>query len=593
MQRPNRERLVKMRIVAADPSVCDAAGVPLTAIVEVPAETLAPGPRGYRVHVVDYDASSQTLYAPVSLDDGPPWLRRPTAPLDASVITQDPRFHARNVYAIVMKTLARFEAALGRRVSWGFNGYGSRSHQLKVAPHAFSDANAFYSRRDEALLFGYFPAADGHVVHTCLSHDIVVHETSHALLDGLRERYLAPSHPDQAAFHEAFSDLIALLSVFALPELVMHLIDVDAETADAPTKRARRARRVPEGMLDATDARYESLRASMVNAVGRELGREMSAIGRSALRHSLLDVPKSTRALEGRDTPHERGEVLVAAVMEAFMQVWSERLEAYFADKRATSMSRKRAAEEAARCADYLLTMVIRAIDYSPPVHMKFGTLLSAMVTADAQLHPRDPFGFQRALVASFQAYGIRHASKGTAAWNEFDAAAISVSRVRFESMQHDVDEMFRFVFENRTALRLSDHAFMRVQSVRPVVRVAPEDGFHLRETVAEVIQQVELKAAGLARYGIKAPRGMPPDTKVTLHGGVTLIFDEFGKLRFAIGDSVLSPDNPKVQARQSERLASLWERGHFKAGSEASRRFATVHRLRSVARPSFAKETW
>ena len=112
-----------------------------------------------------------------------------------------------------MRTLAQFERALGRRVSWSFGG-----HQLKVAPHAFAEANAFYASREEALLFGYFAGPDGStVVQNCLSHDIVAHETTHALVDGLRPRYLEPSSPDQAAFHEGFADVVALLSVFSIP----------------------------------------------------------------------------------------------------------------------------------------------------------------------------------------------------------------------------------------------------------------------------------------------------------------------------------------------------------------------------------------
>src|SRR5262249_12651541 len=125
-------------------------------------------------------------------------------------------------YAIVMKTLARFEFALGRRIAWAFPG-----HQLKVAPHAFADANAFYSRRDEGLFFGYFPGRRGNVF-SCLSHDVVAHETTHAILDGLRERYTDPSSPDQAAFHEGFSDVVAILSVFALPDVVDTLVDRSA-----------------------------------------------------------------------------------------------------------------------------------------------------------------------------------------------------------------------------------------------------------------------------------------------------------------------------------------------------------------------------
>ena len=119
-----------------------------------------------------------------------------------------------------MKTLARFEFALGRRIGWAFG-----VHQIKVAPHGMMDANAFYSRQEEGLVFGYFPARIGSgTVYSCLSHDVVVHETTHALIDALRERYLGPSGPDQAAFHEGFSDVIALLSVFSQPELVEELL---------------------------------------------------------------------------------------------------------------------------------------------------------------------------------------------------------------------------------------------------------------------------------------------------------------------------------------------------------------------------------
>ena len=122
-----------------------------------------------------------------------------------------------------MSTLAHFERALGRRVRWGFRG-----HQIKIAPHAFAEANAYYSRDDESLMFGYFPG-ERDTVFTCLSHDIVAHETAHALIDGLRRHYLLPSSPQQAAFHEGFSDVVALLSVFKLPGVVDAVLTPAAE----------------------------------------------------------------------------------------------------------------------------------------------------------------------------------------------------------------------------------------------------------------------------------------------------------------------------------------------------------------------------
>ena len=90
-----------------------------------------------------------------------------------------------------MRTLARFEFALGRRVPWGFDG-----HQIHVAPHAFADAERIlFAATIARIFFGYFNGAGGKPVFTCLSHDVVAHETTHAILDGLRGRYLEPSSP--------------------------------------------------------------------------------------------------------------------------------------------------------------------------------------------------------------------------------------------------------------------------------------------------------------------------------------------------------------------------------------------------------------
>src|SRR5207244_6938397 len=86
-----------------------------------------------------------------------------------------------------------------------------------------SAANAYYSPNKRALLFGYFPGASG-MVFACLSHDIVAHETTHALLDGMHRRYIEDNHEDSLAFHEAFADLVALFEHFTFPEVLRHQI---------------------------------------------------------------------------------------------------------------------------------------------------------------------------------------------------------------------------------------------------------------------------------------------------------------------------------------------------------------------------------
>ena len=504
----------RLTIIAQDPSVRSKRGGILRARVDIPEEPLAPGPLGYRAQVVDYDASTNTLYRPFDLGR----KDRFATAADRTLIA-DPRFHAQNVYAIVMRTLARFEFALGRRVAWSF-----RAHQLKIAPHAFTGANAFYSKRDRALLFGYFTGAQGGTVFTCLSHDVVAHETTHALLDGLRERYRDPSSPDQAAFHEGFADVVALLSVFSLKNVVAALL---------PCGRGKPA--------------IAALRKSALLGLAQQFGSEVSGVRNGVLRRSAALRPgRHYGKLPEFAEPHARAELLVAAMMNAFLHVWVARL-----GRRA---DRARVREEGAAAADHLLTMSIRAIDYCPPTDIEFRDFLSALLTADTELHPDDrKYHYRRILLKSFQDYGIRPTSKGPAGVWETPEGRLSYAAVHFDSIRHDPDEVFRFLWANRRPLGLCADAYTRVLSVRPCQRVGT-DGFVLRETVAEYIQRIDLQAAELKPLGIGIPRGMPPDREVTLFGGGALIFDEYGRLKFHVRNKILN------SSRQTSRLRYLWE---------------------------------
>src|SRR5690606_23949769 len=94
------------------------------------------------------------------------------------------------------------------------------------------DANAFYSPLKKSLLFGYFAASPrdagrlmpGSLVFTCLSHDTIPHEVTHAILDGLHLHYNQATNPDVLAFHEAFADIVALFQHFSFPEVLKHQI---------------------------------------------------------------------------------------------------------------------------------------------------------------------------------------------------------------------------------------------------------------------------------------------------------------------------------------------------------------------------------
>lgn len=541
-------------VIAQDPKV-KVNGKILTAKLEVPAEVLDPGPTGYRVKVIDYDSSRDKFIQPGPTSEGDPFESVPP-----NQLVDDPNFHAQNVYAIVMSILARFERALGRRVRWGFD---DNAHQIKVLPHAFSDANAFYSRDQESLMFGYFGTPQ-RKVFTCLSHDIVAHETTHALIDGLRSNYLLPSSPDQTAFHEGFSDVISLLSVFRMREVVDAILQASASKNKNGFTFLQK------------DLTVDKLRQNALMGLAEEMGEELTGVRGEPLRNSLQLKP-SVRHLKERLEPHDRGEILVAAMLGALLEVWVRRL---FPNGRrgVKALDRIHVVREGAKAADHLLTMAIRAIDYTPPVDLQFGEYLSALLTADAELNKNDgSYGYREILRKSFADYGITPEVKKsvgeTGTWNP-PQKPVTYDRTRFDAMKHDPEEVFRFVWENRKVLGLEEDAYTFVQSVRPTVRVNA-DGFILRETVAEYVQKLQIRADELADYGLRKPNGMNDWTEITLLGGGTLVFNDYGQLKFNIGNGVRSD-------RQQRRIDYLFETGHFDDQGAKALDLSKVHRMRA-----------
>src|ERR1700712_4868254 len=240
-----------LRIYAFDPT--GGRYVDNVMVAMVPYEELKPGPVGARFAVIDYDAAQKTYYEPIDLEDPRIIMRDGLDPSEA-----DPRFHQQTVYAVASETLQRFERALGRRMHWARfdselrpadNAVPTVSptstststskpeakpkarapHVLCLFPHAMAEANAFYSRAAQGILFGYFRASEsdaganlpGQIVFSCLSHDIIAHETTHAIRDGMRSYFTEPTNMDVAAFHEAFADISALFSHFSHREVLI------------------------------------------------------------------------------------------------------------------------------------------------------------------------------------------------------------------------------------------------------------------------------------------------------------------------------------------------------------------------------------
>jgi hypothetical protein len=453
---PSRRRL---RIYAYDPSLQTD---PLMfgvneAMVTLPWEAdLAPGPVGEYLEVIDVDPASRSCYSPVNLNHPHLLSQNGLAPSEAN-----PQFHQQMVYAVAMRTIERFERALGRKALWAARlvrddkgrvvGHGAYVQRLRIYPHALREENAYYSHDKMALLFGYFRShgedtgttLPGSQVFCAVSHDIVAHETTHALLDGLHPRFQEGTNPDVLAFHEAFADIVAIFQHFTMPEALLQEI-----------KRT------------SGDLQKQNLLGELAQQFGLSAGMRgalRSAIGKASRRDY------DDRRTEGE--PHALGAVLVSAVFAAFVTIYRARSADLI--RLATNGTgvlpvgdishdlAGRLAGEAAKVADQVLNMCIRALDYCPPVDPTFGDYLRAIITADRDLVPLDARGYRVAFISAFRdrgifPFGVAHLAEDSLVWekpwlNE-GASKSLVSLVKSLDLEWSLNTARRIAYETSRA---------------------------------------------------------------------------------------------------------------------------------------------
>jgi hypothetical protein len=548
LQPPSRRPL---KIFAFDPSLRRSAGN--LAIVEVVNESLAAGPTGSLVRVIDYDATRNVYYAPVNLDDPEILMQRGLEPSDS-----DPRFHQQMVYAVVMKVIENFERALGR--PFRFRGDGV----LTVLPHAFEGENAFFDPETNSLLFGYFTAdredpgqnLPGQTVFTCLSHDIVAHETTHAVVDRLKDHFNAPTNRDVLAFHEAIADIVAIFQHFSFPEVLSHEI------------RATRA---------------DLSRPGRLLELARQFGH---ATGSGAALRSASGIDGGTPdpgLYESVLAPHDRGSILVAAVFDAFFRIYRNRIadliravtggsgilpEGELQANLVTLLTR-----EAARASQDVLTMCLRAFEYLPPVDVTFGDYLRALVTADFELNPKDEHERRASFIDAFRVRGIYAPAVSSLAEEalrlerpkELDDASIHPTLVTevlasefeyYEAGQHKRREnqsflqLHEFALENAQHLQLDPNIAIHLAGFHPSFHV-DENGQLLVELVAQWVQTPPPNDPGRVEEG-----------GVVMRAGTTAIFGADGKVRYIAsrplpGDHLRYPSQREVAGERARSFVS------------------------------------
>ncbi len=548
-----------LRVYAFDPS----AGRRLNNYMTVPVayEKLEPGPVGRQLAVIDYDASNELFNEAVDLDHPAVLMCNGLDPSES-----DPRFHQQMVYAIASETIRRFEFALGRPVRWRTMPGWRKAHpfhaRLRIFPHAFQQANAFYDPRLRAVLFGYFAASSddpgellpGQTVFTCLSHDIVAHEMTHAIIDGQREYLTDATGPDAAAFHEAFADIVALFQHFTYPDALLDTIN----RTGGLIYRKQLETEVPR-TGDQPTVMSELTEDNPLVGLAREFGQAMGE--RGALR-SAIGTPPNSKDIETVTEPHLRGAILVSAVFDAFFTIYIKHTRDLMRIARAgggispagdlhPDLAR-RLAGEASKIAATFANICMRAIDYLPPVDLQFGEFLRAIVTADGDLVPDDPLGYRAELIKAFRLRGIvpanvRSYSEEALRWRGPDLTdkppvadckgldygagksgdAWSEGEIQ-RRHEANAKRLHAYAVANAVALGLDPTLPIQPHSYHPIHRISPT-GKLVVDFVVEFLQQREEPL----------DPDVPGSPTFSYRGGSTVIFDDRGEVRYVIEKSI------------------------------------------------------
>lgn len=121
------------------------------------------------------------------------------------------RFRYWVAYEGLNRGLTFWRTLLDRDATW--QRTNGRDTALPVRIDLPSELNAYYDRT--RLAFG-FQADSNEEVHTCESPDILGHELGHAVLDSIKPNLFDALSDEIAAFHEAFSDIAAMLTTLQL-----------------------------------------------------------------------------------------------------------------------------------------------------------------------------------------------------------------------------------------------------------------------------------------------------------------------------------------------------------------------------------------
>jgi len=612
-----------LQVYAVDPSAGKYSGNHVT--VQVPWEPLEPGPTGCKIAVIDYDAANHCYYPPIDLDH--PWL---LANDGLNPTEADPRFHQQMVYAVASRTIQMFEVALGREIHWRradrFGGSADNDDALrkcddiqclKLYPHAMQEANAYYNPQSHGILFGFFAAnktdqgrnLPGQLIFTCLSQDIIAHEVTHAVIDGIRTYFTEPTNPDVLAFHEGFADLCALFSHFSQHDALINEIRRTGgrlyQTELEPVAPGFGETATTDASSDAKSKPVIAAQIRSMNPLIQLAVQFGTARGQKyGLRSALGTPPNSDDIHKNVNDPHFRGSILVAAVFDAFFSVYMDRATTLFHIYRAGGRSNldddlpaplaELLTGYASKTAVFFFQLCARSLDYCPPVDITFGDFLRAIITVSTNLDPADDSGVRDALMEAFRLRGIfsesaKFYSEDALSWPPvshlppIDGLVFGSPNGLTNAEKNDNGDVLRdWASKHRKALGLDPKLPLTVPSFHPVFRTKGNGRLRL-EMVVEVIQ---------SRQAPFDP-AVPEAGSFPFRAGVTLIVEAPEltagsdghavavppNVRFAIGRTMTGPDAKlREQKQRSFAIAQGLALGDTSDPTHFQANFGLVH---------------
>ncbi len=440
------------------------------------------GPTSARFAIVDYNGNTERLAPMATWDAKQELFLDPEGRVLNAENRASLQFHQVNVWAILQKALAYFEAGqgLGRPIPFGFEG-----NRLIVVPHAGYGRNAFYDRKSKSLQFYYFNDEEGKRINTCLSMDIVNHEFGHALLDGIRPYFFEGTRVETAAFHEFIGDLTAILLLLRNNTFRRWL----AETTEGDMTKAKRLGHIAE-----------------------EFGKAVS--GKPYLRTAFKKDTMSD--LKVTDGPHRVSEVMTGAMFDILMAFSQHYLKA----------RNKKAKSAFWNAIDRMQRTAIQPLDLLAPVDVTFRDYALAVLRAEALSNPTDPYHYSAMMQEIFLAREILTPEDLDA----FREPGYLYERLRLKIF-HDIDDLsrsraaaYKFLNDNRDQLSIPAHQNVIVADLYDANKLGRQARRLPRQIILSYIWREDVRLEG-KRFG--AYNGQ----YTTMLCGATLVFDEQGTL--------------------------------------------------------------